>query len=204
MGILKRQSIRLRRERWENADLLAEEIYAILNSDEPIEIDSPTTITAPSDSNAPALTVRQFGNSDQILALGSRRPPPEDPGFPEFPPININIGDYAVTVTFTDGNIEVFEGVDPENPQGQQQGFGRRPTGSGGGGVIGQVLSGGPGADYLVTIYPNGLDGESGVVNAVQLGIASDATVPAGTWVVLTTLGELYYMNVPLWLEDLP
>lgn len=79
--------------------------------------------------------------------------------------------------------------------------------GTGGGGVPGKVLSGGPGDTYQVEIYPGGLsvlnqDGSiqgATVVTAKQLQIDSGETIPAGTFALITKAGGVYYMQVPVW-----
>jgi len=62
MGLLKDEAIRLLREKWPNASMLAEELFAILNSDLPTGIDGPLTIDNQS-PDQPALIIRQFGDS---------------------------------------------------------------------------------------------------------------------------------------------
>jgi hypothetical protein len=77
---------------------------------------------------------------------------------------------------------------------------GKPAVGAGGGGVPGQVQSGGPGAGpYVVKIYPNGLLGATLNVAATQLQIDSGATIKAGTWTLVTQAGGAYYMQVPVW-----
>jgi hypothetical protein len=71
-----------------------------------------------------------------------------------------------------------------------------------GGGLPGQVQSGGPGkGPYSVTIYPNGTGSPGTTVNVTQLQIAPTDTVPAGTWVmVMLSPDHTYSMQVPVWL----
>lgn len=71
----------------------------------------------------------------------------------------------------------------------------------GGGGMPGQVVSGGPGSSYLVNVYSNGLAGGFITVSVTQLQIHEDATIPAGTWAIVVQAGGSYYMQVPIWLE---
>jgi hypothetical protein len=123
MGILKKQALRLLRETWTGPQELAEEIFAILSSDEPIEIDSPVRITAPQGSNWPPLTVRQFGqNPATIVHQGTRGPvsldpvslDPANPGDeprverPDIDPVEYldDLGDWDYSVQTPDGQTE--------------------------------------------------------------------------------------------------
>lgn len=63
-------------------------------------------------------------------------------------------------------------------------------------GYIGTVVSGGPGANYVVSI--SGL----GNVNAVQQQIDADEPIPAGTKTIVIKDGSVYKMCVPVWQDE--
>jgi len=83
-------------------------------------------------------------------------------------------------------------------------GGGKAPVavaGTGGGGVPGQVVSGGPGDTYQVNIFENGVSaGATATVTVKQLQIDPAETIPAGTWAIVSKSGSGYVMQVPVWL----
>ena len=206
MGLYRDQAIRLLREDWGSINEAMEELYAIFTSDVPVQIDSPVTITAGPNSNSPPLTLRNFGNSEQIINIERSALQPNFPNFPGFDPADI--GDYIFTVIWPDGTAEGFPGREPNEPQPPQRGRGEQPTqgGGGGGGLPGQVTSG-SGSTYQVTVYRQGLAGPGESVSVRQLSIASDESIDAGTWVIVvqTTADDgtvSYYMQHPVWGPD--
>ncbi len=70
----------------------------------------------------------------------------------------------------------------------------------GGGGFPAQIISGGPGQEYVANIYPEGLSGSPETVNITQLQIDAMETLPAGTWCIAVKAGENYYCQVAVWL----
>jgi hypothetical protein len=194
MGIFKKQSIRLRREKWQNADELAEEIYGILNSDEPIEITSPVTIN--NTTGAPGLTINQHGDTDQGMVINRFPEPPTQ--FPDIPPFDFpdGVGTQIVIVINGDGTISTGSG-----PPGTTINTTTIETG-GGGGFPGVVVSG-SGDTYEVDVYESGLNESPTRRTVTQLQIAEDAEIPAGTWAMIGSAGESMFMQVPVWLEDL-
>jgi hypothetical protein len=193
MGIFRKQSIRLLRERWGGVNEAMEELYAILNSDEPLEIDGPVTINN-STGRAP-LTINQFGGDGGVVNINRRDEPPVQP--PGFPPLDFGgPGNFTITIINQFGGVETGTSNDgtPPRPQPEQQG---------GGGFPGRVISG-EGSTYQVAVYESGLAQAPVTRTVTQLQIASDATVPAGTWALVGKAGNSYFMQVATWLMDEP
>lgn len=57
----------LREDPWKSVNELAEELYAIFNSDLPVTIDGPLTVD--NNTDQPGVVVNQFGGSEQALAV---------------------------------------------------------------------------------------------------------------------------------------
>lgn len=200
MGFLRNQIGRLLRQKWgSNADLLAEEIAAIFNSDEPIEIDSPVVITT--NNNEAPLTIRNFGDTDNSINIERGVPP--GIYFPEIPPIEIgDVGDFNFSVIYDDGTSENFpdwEPGDPTPPRGSGEQEVETP---GGGGFAGKVVSRDSGQLYDVDVYEEGLAAEPVRRTVRQLQIADDAEIPADTWAIVGKTGDSYFMQVPVWLDE--
>ena len=168
------QALRLLRESWPSVDMLAQELYAIFQDTNPTS-SGPLTIN----NNTPAgpgMTINNSGGSGSSINLGRNGTPS----------VNFGLGPDG-------GLIITAPSVSSQTPGGQPAPIG------GGGGVPGQVLSGGPGANYQVKIYPTGLAGPTKTVSAVQLQIDPGETIPAGTWALVAQAGGNYYMEVPVW-----
>lgn len=210
MGFMRDQADRLLRTKWKNANMLAEELYAMWTGDEPINIDSPVRITTDADTNEPSLTIRQFGQDDRSIQVERLQQPQlasssVNFNVPGFDPADFlsNIGDFIVTIQYGDGTIETHPNQDPQEPQVlPRKGTGERRAG-GAGGIPGKVVSG-SGDTYVMTLYPNGLSGDTETATVKQLQIASGSSIPADTWAVVSVSGDEYVMQVPVWLEDLP
>lgn len=211
MGLFREQASRLLREKWANPSLLAEELYAMFTSDEPVTIDSPLTVTAPEGSQSPPLTLRNFGDDPAMMQFQHQQLPPFF--FPDLPPLpdpgsGGGVGDFIFTNYYGDGSGETFvnppPGRDPSPGTGTVIGV---SSGGGGGGFPGVVVSGGPGASYQVNVYLDGLAKPPTLKAVTQLSIDSAETIPAGTWAVIGSQtvgsGTNYFMQVPVWLEDL-
>lgn len=196
MGIFKNQIPRLRRQKWKDVQLFADEMIALLSSDAPIEIDSPVVISNTTDQ-AP-LTINNHSNSDDDITINRYPEPPID--LPEIPPFDFpeDVGDVIVIHINEDG-IE-----SEEAPADDPTDVSPRPSrSSGGGGFPGVVVSGGPGASYQVDVYESGLSQAPTRRTVTQLSIASDETIAAGTWTLVGTVNSEYFMQVPVWGEDL-
>lgn len=175
------QSSRLLRERWKNASLLAEELYAMLNDNIPLTQRAPLTIQLPEGDTRAPLTIKNWGDGPMVKFLGKND---EDKGSID------NNGDL----------------VDPP-----VHGKKAQPKAGSAGSVsidfeffAGQVI-GGSGSSYTVQLYPDGTTPimESGVpkiFTVKQLQIDSSATIPVGTWTIVFLRKGQYYMQVPVWL----
>lgn len=194
MGLFTEESLRLLREKWPDPNELAEEIYAILNSERPTTLPSPTTIPATDAANgplttyvpvetAPGMTVifrGDGGGQVQLLGNGDMQYQAYDPtGIDPGPPPKRKIKEILPAIA-----------------------------------AIGVVVSG-SGQFYQVDLYGNGLYGNvlpSGVikdpvdkqdptvtVDAIQMQIDPDETIEPGTQVLLVRVGKRYYMQVPVW-----
>jgi hypothetical protein len=183
VGIFGNQALRLLREKWSSPNELAEELYAILNSNVPMTLTGPVTINNSSPTK-PALTVRNFGQNDQGVNI-QKRPLLQGPNFPPIPGIT-----FPPLGVFGDGTLGSNLGSQGQAQQQQQPG---------GGGFPGKVLSGGPGATYKVAVYQSGLGGKPTTVSVTQLQIDPAETIPAGTWAMVSQVGSSYYMQVPVW-----
>jgi hypothetical protein len=103
----------------------------------------------------------------------------------------------AITINGRDG-VDGADGISI-NDETLREIIGRL-GGGGGGGIPGEVVSG-SGDTYTVTIYPNGLLGTTENVTVTQLQIDAGETIPAGTWAIVTQMGDgEYAMVVPVWL----
>lgn len=203
MSIFGDESERLLRESWSGPDELAEELYAIFTSTQPLQT-GPIQITNPPGSTVPPIAIDNLGNTTTSVSITTN--PSPTPNFPELPPIPPlpGIGSPVVNLLGPDG-LPTETGP-PGGP------FTPSPpiAGGGGGGVPAQVVSGGPGkGPYTMTAYPNGLGGggltpTTLTVKATQLQIADDETIPAGTWAILNKVGTTYYMQVPVWAGGTP
>lgn len=194
MAFMPGEIIRLLRETWPNATMLAEELYAIFNTDKPIELTSPLQITNPR-PGVPSLTIADGGFSDSVLINKSGLPGfsfPPLPGLPPYPAAN-PAGGFSVTITIGPGGVAASQG-----PTGGAQSPVPRPQ-SGGGGFPGKVVSG-TGDTYEVDVYADGLASPPVRRTVTQLQIAPDETIPAGTWALVAQSGGGFVMQVPVWL----
>lgn len=205
MGFFRDQASRLLREKWANPSMLAEELYAMFTGDEPINIDSPVTITAGPNSTVPPLTVRNYGDDPAMIQLQRQQFPPID--FPAFPPIpSEGVGDVTYVNQYGDGTSERFDDPPPQpKPAKPVPGTGTPVVnpGGGGGSFPAVVTTGGPGNSYQCDVYLDGLANSPTSLPVRQLQIAGDATIPAGTFAVVSVVGtgaaKMYFMQVPVW-----
>lgn len=209
MGWLRDQAGRLIRTKWgQNADMLAEELFAMMTGDEPIVLDSPVTIV--NNTDGPALTLRDFGGgNDGIFQIQHAVPPA--PLIPNLPPLDFppwdgdGVGQITITNIYNDGSGEYWTG-DRGDPPDTTPGTGTPTGGAGPGGPStfpGKVTAGGPGDTYTVDVYEGGLSSAPTSRTVKQLSIDSAETIPADTWAMVSKNGSEYTMQVPVWLEDL-
>lgn len=211
MGFMRDQASRLIREKWANPNLLAEELYAMFTSDDPVNIDSPVTITSPTTSNDAPLTLRNFGNTDNIIDIVQSNPPinfpplPPLPDIPPLPPLEFPPGTITFTTIYVDGSGQTSttdRGADP-TPTPPKRGDGKPISSAGGGGFPCKVISGGPGAIYQCDIYPDGLGAAPTRVSVTQLQIDPTATIPPNNWTIAVKAGDFYYMQIPVWFSGI-
>lgn len=180
MGFLKKQAARLMREKWPNAQLLAEELIAMFNSEEPIELDGPVIIN--NNSTEPAITINQGGASNISIQIKNSPVP-----FPKYdiPPIDFaDIVNVYTTNIYNNGSVESPQKKDDEES----------------GKAYAAVVTGGSGDTYEVSVYKNGLTLAPVTATAKQLQIHPTETIPAGTWTIVVQSDGGYYMQVPVWL----
>ncbi len=72
-----------------------------------------------------------------------------------------------------------------------------------GGGAIPGIVTGGSGDTYTMTIYPDGTDQAGQSVQVKQLQIDSGETIPVDSWELVSKIGDVYYVQFPVWLSDI-
>ena len=188
-GIFGDQALRLLRDDWPDAQTLAEELYAIFTSTTPTTLQGPVTIN--NSSNQPDLTTNNYGSGPGGITI-NKQPFPGPPLPPGGSPIEF--GNITFTSYFSDGSSSGTNGGSSGASQPPQQSASAFPA---------MILSGGPGATYQVSVYKNGPTGAATAATATQLQIDSGETIPVGTWTIVTLVNNKYYMQVPVWLDDL-
>jgi len=156
---------------------LAEELYTMVTSGDPVNIPAGSTIGTPAPGQ-PYLTLPGYTQGDSIFNLTRNGQP---------------VGNITV-----EGNTLQF--VPPGGQAGQQQQRGQQ--GAGLSSFPGVVQSGGPGnGPYTVTIFPGGVTTTQGQnVSVTQLQIDAAASVPAGASVVVFQGADgAFFMQFPVW-----
>lgn len=183
---------------------LAEELYAIANSKEPLRIERPlvvvgqdgvppVTFVVPPDANGNA--------TNTTITVVQGAPTPTPPGFPTLPPY---------PTEYIPLPPPPFPGSPPPSPNSPLPPPPPNPVpgtspqvivgvGSGGGGLVGTVTAG-SGSSYTMNVYT----GDPGIttpssVTVTQLSIDAAADIPNGVWAVVVRLGNAYFMQVPVW-----
>lgn len=201
MGIFGDQAERLLRESWPSVDQLAEELYAIFTSTSPLQVDGPLTINNKG-SGSPIVINQSGGNHDLVQITR------QDPGLPGFGPIPPNPAPGQTFYTFYYDNFPPEYFNPPFGPPNNEQGTGTPIVPPGVSQFPGQVVSGGPGqGPYTVKVYTKGLAGLPTTAQATALQLASDATLPPGTWGFFTPTtttkvgGTTYLFQPAVWLD---
>lgn len=175
-GIFGDETIRLLRERWPNATMLAEELFAIFVSTNPINIPAGSTIQPAPTPTTPLLNVPGYTEGSPIFSFTGAGGEPIG---------TISIDDGEITYTSAGGG----GGGAPKKTQ-------TPPATSC---MPGQIVSG-TGAAYQVNTYPKGLSGPAVQVAVTQLQIDPSQTIPAGTWTLVSQTSDgSYWMQVPVW-----
>lgn len=178
--------MRLLREKWKTAYSLAEELYAILQDDVPLEHSGPITI----------------GNTDGSAPLNIRVPQ-----FSDIPAVNFVRGDGTSVGSIyldSDSGEMTFGGTSFSSNYSllakKAVKAKEAERGGGGGSAPGTVVSGG-GTSYLVEIFADANKSISlGTVPVAQGSGSSDFPVPAGTSVVVhIDANGAYFMQAPVW-----
>lgn len=197
MAFLKKQAARLMREADWTATELAEEIHSIFNSEEPFQVDGPVIIN--NTTGADALTINNYNSQNNPVVINNYPDVPVDfPGFPPNPPYTP--GNTTIIIVNNDGLDR--ETDDPTTPAPPTPDPFPTPDTGGGGGFPGRVISGSA-STYQVAVYEDGLSLAPTTQTVTQLQIASDAVIPAGTWALVGKINDEYFMQVPVWLQDL-
>lgn len=195
-----KQATRLLRERWKNATLLAEELFALFQDDIPLSHDAPVTIN--NHTAGPALTLRN-GTPLPGVTVGTGAD-----GAPLIKLGDFNGGDLLFQNQ--DGGLTwqgpsfFFQPTDPATglPSGApvDLGSGGGGGGGGGGGLVGRVVSG-AGASYTVDLYANGLSAAAtSRVTVTVPAIDPAEVIPAGTVLVpVVPAGGNYYHQPAVW-----
>ncbi len=161
------QAIRLLREKWPNANILAEELFAILTSSIPLTHNGPLEIT--NNTDGPAITIRNYGGSE----IAFRVIRADDPASPQGTPGENRV----VTDIGNDGSRDPV-------PEDEEQGSSAFP---------GKVVSGSA-ATYQVDIYENGTAAAKTATVAARIGnLETGVNVPANSWVVVMRLATGAY-----------
>jgi hypothetical protein len=184
VGFLKDQAIRLLRESWSRPKELAEELFAIFDSDTPFTIDGPLTINNTSPTE-PAIRIRQFGDSPINIVIQRPEVPGAFPGGPD--PV--------------DDPVEEEVAPDSGSAPGGQQDEEESGGSSGPGGIYGVVQSG-SGSSYQVLIYEDGPSAAATrTVTVTQVQIDASAEIPADSGVVVFEQpAGTYWMQAPVWM----
>lgn len=201
MGIFAKQVLRLRRKKWTDINEFAEEVYTILNSDDPIEIDSPVIIT--NNTNNSPLTIRNYGANDN--AINIQRQETINNNFSNDFTDRRTYGEYEYTNIYNNGTIETWSddaGIDRELSDPPKKGTGDpvpSTQGAGGGGIPAKVVSG-SGTTYIMQIYTDGTGEPFTTATVTQLQAFASSSFPAGTWTLVSLINGTYYMQLPIWL----
>jgi hypothetical protein len=194
------ESIRLLRENWgQNVQALAEEAYAIFQTKMASTSAAPTTIN--NEGAGPSQVINQPQSGQSIVFNPRPLVPPQLPdsslylGMPE---ASIDIGsDGGLILEGSSISFSIPDGTGAFQTYNLQDILQQIQEG-GGGGFPGVVVSGGPGVNYQVRVWPQGFGGPPQVVPVQQLQIPADETIPADTWVIAVKAGNAYYMQHPL------
>lgn len=178
MGWYSQQAMRLLRQKWKNPTQLAEELYAILSSEDlPMETTGPVTIDKGA-TDEPGLTMRGFSSGDFVIKIEKNKDDPE--------PFLYRLGD--------DGVIgPMVPETPPQNPQGVADQKQKGQTDPGQFLSIGEV-TGGSGSTYQVALA----DGKA--IEATVRQIAADEVIPTGTTVYAVKVGQTWYIQPAVWL----
>lgn len=171
--MFSRHAIRMLRENWPNAVMLAQELFAIFSQDDlPLQHSGPITLVKDPDSQLPPIQLKGFS--------------PDDPIF------DFQDGQGESTAQLSTNDL-TGETTEPDTGL-TNNGSSSTTTTGGGGGFPGTIASG-TGDTYTVTLTT----GET--ITAKCLQISEGETIPADTGVVcVQDSAGAYWFQVAVWL----
>lgn len=171
LGIFGTETVRLLREKWPNASVLAEELFAIFTGTTPINIPPGSTLQPSDNPLTPRLTVPNYTAGQPIMNI------------PGHGALSVQAG----SLTFTTPSGQQSSGQQQKQQQQQGSTF------------PGKIVSG-SGSSYTVAAYLTGLTNAPTNVTATQLQIDPAATIPTDSWVLLgRSSNGAYFMQFPTW-----
>jgi hypothetical protein len=166
------QAVRMLRETWSNATMLAEELYAIFSDDIPLNNNAPLTLSNPNGSAAP-LTIQEPGLGNEVINFTGRTGAP--------------IGG----ITIVDG-VPTFSGSSGSSTSSSS-------TVSN---LASGFVAAGPDLDgnYTITLSHGNTLGGSGTVSAAPVQSGSQ-TIPTSTGCIVSKNKDgTFSFMVPVWL----
>lgn len=187
-GVMGDQIDRLLRTKWKSPQSLAQELYAMFSAiNETVGKSTPLTFDAPANSKQPALVFRGFGPQQPIMAIQR----PDGSTITMTPSGFTDNGVPFPDLGFAPSGVAGVNGVPvPPVSTGKKP---PKPSGAAG------TVQSGSGDTYQVQLVGK----QPKTVTAKQGQIATAETIPAGTFVILAVVDEQYYMQVPVWMDDL-
>lgn len=194
------EAIRLMREAWPDATMLAQELFALLTSNLPADAPIPVA-KQPGNGQQPVFTVGGFSNGDTLFEITGAQGQP-------FGSILIQDGALVFAPPFSGEPPQAQDsGTQPLNPRGPGQlpGTTRPQPQAAATGVFPGVVVSGSGDTYQCNVYLQGRRGEPTLLAVKQLQIAPGEVIPAGSWAPICKApdGE-YFMQMPVWLGAPP
>jgi hypothetical protein len=169
--------MRLMRESWTSAKELAEELFALLQSDIPLSHDAPLTLTNRNQPGQPALTVRDFSDGGLVQFVGSDGTPTGG--------LFIEGGELILQ---HQGALPTDIG-EPTQPRTDAPDDEEAPTV-----FAGTAASGSGAGPYTIDLVGGG------TVAATVLQILESETVPSGTGVIVVRQGDAFYFQPAVWM----
>ncbi len=212
------ESMRLLRETWPNPTELAQELYAMFQDDISLTQKGPIKFE-PAPGVTPIQVTLPNGSNPGNIIQWQQQPSGGGPTLPAPATGGIQFSSDGGTTYYSNYiDARVFEGgtyvtYNIAGDGSPNQNLLLVKAQQSGGGIPGQVLSGGPGpGPYQVKIYPGGLSAPPQTVSATVLQIAADDTVPVNSWHPILSVPnpsqqvgappKLYYFQPPVWQGD--
>lgn len=189
------QAMRLLRTKWKTPTLLAQELFAMFQSDIPLEHSGGLKLDAKNDAPALELSRGDFGDGPVLDFNGG-----SGAGGISFSIANGGLVITGPSITLVESGTGAPPATTPTPQEQQQQAQGST--------FPGQVLSG-SGQSYVVRIFTQGEGGPASQVTAQAPGMADDATISEGFWVAVSATTDAqgtitgYFFFPPVWGGDL-